>query len=136
MARFALTTESPMSRRASDWMFYLAPEAWEKYKLLDIHDDLKQNQRDASRARVSQTDTLETVQDNLARALLLVHALTETLVRKGILTREEIAAVADQLDMLDGQLDGKLTPGTVPGTVKAPEQPLSTQEFLGKLERQ
>ena len=38
--------------------------------------------------------------------------------------------------MLDGQLDGKLTPCTVPGTVKAPERPLSPQEFLGKLEKQ
>ena len=124
-----------MSRRASDWMFYLAPEAWERYKLLDMHDDLKKAQREASYARARATDTVETLQENLSRALLLVHSLTEALVRKGLVTREEIAAVADQLDMLDGRADGKLAPGTVAGTVKEPERPLSPQEFLGKLEK-
>ena len=124
-----------MSGRASDWMFYLAPEAWERYKLLDMHDDLKQTQREASYASARATDTVETLQENLSRALLLVHSLTETLVRKGLVTREEIAAVADQLDMLDGQADGKLAPGTIAGTVKEPERPLSPQEFLGKLEK-
>ena len=124
-----------MSRRASDWMFYLAPEAWERYKLLDMHDDLKQSQREASHARARATESVETLQENLSRALLLVHWLTEALVRKGLITREEIAAVTSQLDMLDGQADGKLAPGTVAGTVKEPERPLSTQEFLGKLEK-
>ncbi len=124
-----------MSRRASDWMFYLAPEAWERYKLLDMHDDLKQSQRDASHARARAADNIETLEENLSRALLLVHSLTEALVRKGLITREEIAAVATQLDMLDGQADGKLAPGTVAGTVKEPNRPLSPQEFLGKLER-
>lgn len=124
-----------MSRRASDWMFYLAPEAWERYKLLDMHDDLKQSQREAGYARTRTTDNIETLEENLSRALLLVHALTEALVRKGVMTREEIAAVADQLDMLDGQADGKLTPGTVGGTVKAPDTPLSPNEFLRKLEK-
>ena len=124
-----------MSRRASDWMFYLAPEAWERYKLLDMHDDLKQSQREASHARVRATESVEALEENLSRALLLVHALTEALVRKGLVTREEIAVVAAQLDMLDGQADGKLALGTVAGTVKVPERPLSTQEFLGKLEK-
>ena len=124
-----------MSRRASDWMFYLAPEAWERYKLLDMHDDLKQSQREASHARARATESVETLQENLSRALLLVHSLTEALVRKGLVTREEIAAVASQLDMLDGKADGMLAPGTVAGMVKEPERPLSTQEFLGKLEK-
>ncbi len=124
-----------MSGRATDWMFYLAPEAWERYKLLDMHDDLKQTQRDASYARARSTETVEMLQENLSRALLLVHSLTEALVRKGVVTREEIAAVAAQLDMHDGKADGKLAPGTVAGTVKEPERPLSPQEFLGKLEK-
>ena len=48
-----------MSRRASDWMFYLAPEAWERYKLLDMHDDLKQSQREASTARARSVENFE-----------------------------------------------------------------------------
>ena len=124
-----------MSRRASDWMFYLAPEAWERYKLLDIHDDLKQSQREAAHAKARATDSIEILEENLSRALLLVHSLTHALVRKGLVTREEIAAVAAQLDMLDGQADGKLAPGSVAGTVKSPERPLTPSEFLGKLEK-
>ena len=124
-----------MSRRASDWMFYLAPEAWERYKLLDMHDDLKQSQRDANHSRARAADRVEALDENLSRALLLVHSLTEALVRKGLLTREEIAAVADQLDLLDGRADGKLAPGSIAGTTKSPERPLTPQEFLGKLER-
>lgn len=129
-----------MSNRV-DWMFYLAPETWARYKLLDIHDDVKLNRMsriEASDERARMTESLETLQENLARALLLVHSLTEALVRKGLVTREEIAAVAAQLDMLDGQADGKLSPGTVAGTVKAPDppdRPLSPHEFLGKLEK-
>ena len=65
-----------MSRRASDWMFYLDPEAWERYKLLDMHDDLKQGQREAAHARVRATDSIEALEENLSRALLLVHSLT------------------------------------------------------------
>ena len=124
-----------MSRRASDWMFYLAPEAWERYKLLDMHDDLQQSQREANTARARSSENIEALEENLSRALLLIHSLTEALVRKGLMTREEIAAVASQLDMLDGQADGKLASGSVAGTVKASERPLSTQEFLGKLEK-
>ena len=116
-------------------MFYLAPEAWERYKLFDMHDDLKQSQREASHARARATESVETLEENLSRALLLVRALTEALVRKGRVTREEVAAVASQLDMLDGRADGKLGPGAVTGTIPEPERPLSTQEFLGKLEK-
>ena len=123
-----------MSRRASDWMFYLAPEAWERYKLLDILDDLKQSQREPAHAKAHATDSIEILEENLSRALLLVHSLTGALVRKGLVTREEIAAVAAQLDMLDGQADGKLAPGSVAGTVKSPERPLTPSEFLAKLE--
>ncbi len=43
--------------------------------------------------------------------------------------------MASQLDMLDGRADGKLGPGAVTGTIPEPERPLSTQEFLGKLEK-
>ena len=57
-------------------------------------------------------------------------------MRKGVMTREEIAAVANQLDMLDGQADGKLAPGSIAGTVKPSDRPMSPQEFLGKLEKQ
>ena len=72
-----------------------------------MHDDLKQSQREASHARARATESVETLEENLSRALLLVRALTEALVRKGRVTREEVAAVASQLDMLDGRAGGR-----------------------------
>ena len=120
-----------MSRRASDWMFYLAPDAWERYKLLDIHDDLKRSQSEVARARARATDSVETLEENLSRAMLLVHSLTEALVRKGLITREEISAVAAQLDLPGA--DGKRAGGA--GTANDSERPISPEEFLSKLEK-
>ena len=116
-------------------MFYLAPEAWKRYKLLDMHDDLKRSQSEAAHAHSRATESLESLEENLSRSLVLVHSLMEALVRKGLVTREEIAATAAQLDMLDGQADGKLATGTLSGSIKRPDKPLSTQEFLGELEK-
>ena len=81
------------------------------------------------------TQNIETLEENLSRALPARSFAHGGDRPQGVMTREEIAAVAAQLDMLDGQADGKLAPGTVAGTVKASGAPLSTQEFLGKLEK-
>ena len=53
------------------------------------------------------------LEDDLARAVLLIHSLTEACVQKGIFTREEIARTAAEIDMFDGIADGKLDPKVV-----------------------
>jgi hypothetical protein len=53
------------------------------------------------------------LEDDLARAVLLIHSLTEACVQKGIFTREEIAKTAAEIDMFDGIADGKLDPKVV-----------------------
>lgn len=53
---------------------------------------------------------IEQVEVDVGRALLKVHALTEVLEEKGIVTSEELAQKADALDGLDGRDDGVLHP--------------------------
>jgi len=53
------------------------------------------------------------LEDDLARAVLLIHSLAEACVEKGIFTREEIAEAAAEIDMLDGIADEKLDPKVV-----------------------
>ena len=59
----------------------------------------------------------------MSRALLLLQSLAELSVAKGVVTREEIAAMAERVDMEDGVADGKLDPA-----VMRPEQEESKDE--------
>jgi len=56
---------------------------------------------------------VEQLEDDLARALLLIHTLTQACIRKGVFTRAEIAQTAAEVDLLDGVADGKLDPAVV-----------------------
>lgn len=53
---------------------------------------------------------IEQVELDVGRALLKLHALTEVLEEKGLVTGEELAQKADELDGLDGRDDGVLHP--------------------------
>jgi hypothetical protein len=53
------------------------------------------------------------LEEELARALLLIHTLAEACVEKGLFTREEIAETAAEIDLWDGVADGKLDPKAV-----------------------
>ena len=69
---------------------------------------------------------------------MLLQSLAELSVAKGVVTREEIAAMAERVDMEDGVADGKLDPA-----VMRPEQeesedelPVSPKEHLRRLEEE
>lgn len=53
---------------------------------------------------------IEQVEIDVGRALLKLHALTEILEEKGLISSEELAQKADELDGMDGQDDGVLHP--------------------------
>jgi hypothetical protein len=63
--------------------------------------------------RVTTADRVEQLEDDLARAVLLVHTLTEACILKGVFTREEIARAASEIDLFDGAADGKLDPAVL-----------------------
>jgi hypothetical protein len=58
-------------------------------------------------------DRMTQLEDDLARAVLIIHTLVEACVRKGVFTREEIAQVSAEVDLWDGVADGQLDPATV-----------------------
>ncbi len=63
-------------------------------------------QNDARRSLVKRVAELET---DLGSVALLARALSDVCVKKGLHTREEIAAGASHLDAGDGKADGKLS---------------------------
>ena len=78
-----------------------------------------------SRLRETNVGTLVTtaqriaqLEDDLARAALVIHSLVEVCIRQGVFTADEIARVTAEVDLLDGVADGKLDPATTrPGAV-------------------
>ncbi|MDX1946654.1 MAG: hypothetical protein SFU86_14735 [Pirellulaceae bacterium] len=80
-------------------------------------------------------EEIEVLHYNQARTLLLLHGLTTTLLRKQIVTREELKTVMDEIDLLDGQADGALDPAASPGTKARPTERHSTGSALDDLAR-
>lgn len=58
---------------------------------------------------------IEVLHANFARALLLLQALTTTALRKQLISREELQAVIQEIDLLDGEPDNALDPAALPG---------------------
>ena len=52
---------------------------------------------------------VEDLQNQVEELTVLLRALQEALVRKKILTRQEIKALRDEIDSSDGAMDGKVT---------------------------
>ena len=91
----------------------------------------------SSRASADLRQRVDELEDDLGRATLIVHALAEACVRKGLLGREEIAAIVDEVDLLDGKADGKLDPAALrsPDEQRA-KRPPSAERHLHDLESQ
>ena len=65
-------------------------------------------------------DRAAQLEEDLARAVLMIHTLVEACVRKGVFTREEMARVSAEIDLLDGTADGQLDPAVVRPAPPAP----------------
>ena len=88
-------------------------------RLLTSHENAS---FDARLARLRDTRTgpvipdperMNQLEDDLARTHLLIYALVEACVAKGVLTREQISQACTRLDLLDGVADGKLDPAVL-----------------------
>ena len=104
-------------------------------KVGELADRLESDRKDGQSARGDLRDELDALQYNFARTLLLVHALTTTLLRKQLITRDELQAIIQELDLLDGQADQAMAPGALPGLKPNPE-PRSTEATLDHLAQQ
>lgn len=81
------------------------------YDRLDkLKEQIASSRQSTGQARRSQLDTLHQLEVDIGRTLLKVHAITELLVEKGVVSQQELAAKANELDGLDGARNGMLHP--------------------------
>jgi hypothetical protein len=85
-----------------------------------------------SRTSGNQLRRLETLEYNFGRMLLLLHTLSETALRNGVVPAEQLTAVYRELDLRDGIADDRLDPSAVPG-MRFDATPPDTNEFLASL---
>ena len=103
----------------------------EHRKLID--ERMRRWRERANDPRIALVDRVRDLEDDLGRALLLLHALTETCLRAGVMSSEQLAAIASELDKADGLADGKLDPASL-RPQSEPAQQLSPEEYLRRLE--
>ena len=100
---------------------------------------LKDQVRDASVESAADLRTLlsaiDQVETDVGRALLKIHAIAEVLVEKGLVTSEDLAAKAQELDGLDGETDGVLHP-SVFRTEAEQQRTLSPRAYLIAMEKE
>jgi hypothetical protein len=92
-------------------------------------------QQDGSAARGDLREEIEVLHANFARSLLLLQSLTTLLLRKQLVTREELQAMIQDLDLRDGQHDSALDPAALPGMQSRPTERRSTEGALDDLSR-
>jgi hypothetical protein len=97
---------------------YLSEGRYETYEQY-----LTRVRRDNAPPRNTTVDRAAQLEEDLARAVLMIHTLVEACVRKGVFTREEIARVSAEVDLWDGVADGRLDPATVRPTPPPPPPP-------------
>ena len=124
------------------------------------HHVIKKNfsrlREEVSEARFESADDLRYVlsiihqlETDLGRALLKVHSIADLLVDKGLVTNEELAGKAAELDAMDGNTDGMLhpmvfrtdqeheeTPSTRAYLIWAEKSVIAPDEFLADLEQE
>lgn len=59
-------------------------------------------------------ERMDEIEDDLGRIALLARALADLCIRKGLLTKDELTAMASEVDLSDGTEDGKVTQNRPP----------------------
>lgn len=78
------------------------------------------HRRASIRSRKSQEERLALLEGDIARLALMATTLAEAVVRKGLMTREEVRELAGEIDALDGSIDGKLDPSALRSSPPGP----------------
>lgn len=116
------------------WTRYLFHDFLTAREFNRMDEAAERRRRIGSAERTDIRRQCDDLEDDLGRMALLVHALTEACIRKGTVTREEIAAVAAEVDLLDGVQDGRLDPGALRGEDEPPKRSGRPEDFLRDLE--
>lgn len=96
-----------------DWTRYLFHDFWTARELDRIDGQMRRKIFADNRLRVALRERVKELEEDLARVALLTKALADVCVAKGLLTRDEIAAMIAKADLADGVADGKLDPKKV-----------------------
>jgi hypothetical protein len=74
-------------------------------------------QRDLARQRGAEESgaaaRIRVLEEDVARLALMCTTLTEVVMRKGLLSREELREIAAEIDAIDGSIDGMLDPAAL-----------------------
>lgn len=93
-----------------DWSKHFMHDYWQTSqidKLNSAVETLVQRERNTHTKTAERVDALE---EELARAVLVIHTLLEVCIRKQVFSTEEFRQIVDEMDFLDGIMDGKLDP--------------------------
>ena len=119
------------------WTRYLLHDFFTAHELNRIDERFRRSRTASASTRAGMYDRIDELEDDLGRATLIVHALAEACVRKGLLTREEIAAMVNEVDLRDGKSDGKLDSTALrPPRAEHARRPMSPEQHLHELEKQ
>ncbi len=116
---------------------YWADNWFATHEIKKRFDRLKKQVRDARTDSVgdlrSVLAAIDQLEVDIGRTLLKLHAVSDVLVEKGLVTSEELAEKARELDSLDGQSDGILSPSLF-RTEEEQKRAPSPRAFLIELE--
>ena len=120
-----------------EWTMYSINKYFGNRQRETIDQKLKRYRKRTSDSRIELVDRMDQLEDDLGRTLLLVHALAESCIAKGVLSREEIAQMGKKVDLADGVADGKLDPERVRPKKSKQAPPAATpEEHLRRLEEE
>ena len=107
--------------------------SWTRYLIHDFWTAREFNRRDAERRSSSRStrrrlrraaqreaehaERIEQLEQDLGEVALLTRTLADLCIQKGLLTADEVAAMAERLDAADGTIDGRITPPDAPPPV-------------------
>ena len=120
---------------SSPWTMYTISRYFADRHRELIDQRVRRYRKEARDRRVQVGDRLDQLEDDLGRAVLLIQSLAEACLQKGVFTREELARLAEQIDLADGVADGKLDPAVLrPPEQEASQEGLSPEDYLKRLE--
>ena len=97
---------------------------------------IKRYRAQARDSRFDQEARITQLEDDFARALLVIHSLAETCIAKGVFTPAELMEITARVDLEDGPADGKLDPQTIRPEAEEDGPPATTESYLRDLEQQ
>jgi hypothetical protein len=119
---------------AGEWtMWSISKYFGDRHREL-IDEKLARYRTRADDPRIVLVDRVDQLEGDLGRALLMLQALAETCVSKGVFSCQEIADMAKTIDALDGIADGKLDPQTMRPAAPPTAEAVSPEEHLRRLE--